>query len=342
MKVKRWFFTLLAGVAIVGVGAFLVAEPYSFVNIVGIIWIICGVILIVLGLGYQWDYPFTKDTWDDRLLIGTDIVMPIVPVDGVWHLNLGTEYLRWFDEQYAALRLGYRYPTDLGSLASLTVGGGLGTQMPGVDLSLDYAWVPYGDLGAMHRIAITAAFGAKPRPRPRGGKGGFYLYAPPNVRASASGNRTATIAWDAQTGRLDGYNLYINYNPANENGWKKLNTRGPLKGTAQAVPGLYEGYKVYFAVTTVALKPGETNLYQESMRSPSVAVEIPRSQGSVAPAAPLAPKAVAPVATPVATKAAAPVAPAAAKAAPAPPVIAPPTSNGPPTNSKLPPPPLPF
>ncbi|MFC1510087.1 uridine diphosphate-N-acetylglucosamine-binding protein YvcK [Candidatus Omnitrophota bacterium] len=51
MKVKRWIVISLFGVLIVGVGAVLAAEPYSFVSTIGIVWILCGIILIVMGMG---------------------------------------------------------------------------------------------------------------------------------------------------------------------------------------------------------------------------------------------------------------------------------------------------
>ena len=51
MKVKRWFFTSLLGVIVVGVGAVLTAEPYAFVSNLGIVWIVCGMVFIVLGMG---------------------------------------------------------------------------------------------------------------------------------------------------------------------------------------------------------------------------------------------------------------------------------------------------
>lgn len=51
MKIKRWLFTSLLGVIVVGIGAILTSEPYTFVSTLGVVWIICGVILIVLGMG---------------------------------------------------------------------------------------------------------------------------------------------------------------------------------------------------------------------------------------------------------------------------------------------------
>jgi hypothetical protein len=230
-----------------------------------------------LGLGYTWDYPFTKDTWDDQLTFGSDVVAPIVPVDGAWQLNIGGEYLRWFGDQFAALRAGYRFSAADETNDSITVGGGLGTHLTGVDLTLDYAWVPYGDLGDMQRIALTAAFGAKPRPRPNASNGGFYLFPPPNVQANA-GDRSAHITWERPQGRLDGFDLYMSYNPASGQ-WTRLN-KAPITGNSQTINGLYNGYKVYFAVSTIAKK--SDNLYQESEKSPSVVV-IPQGSGAPAP-----------------------------------------------------------
>ncbi|MBN1869457.1 MAG: YvcK family protein [Candidatus Omnitrophica bacterium] len=51
MKVKRWLFTALLGVIVVSFGAVLTAEPYVFISTLGIVWILCGMILIVLGMG---------------------------------------------------------------------------------------------------------------------------------------------------------------------------------------------------------------------------------------------------------------------------------------------------
>jgi tetratricopeptide (TPR) repeat protein len=56
------------------------------------------------------------------------------------------------------LRAGYRFApggNDLGALAGLTAGVGLVI----ADYSIDYAYVPYGVLGDVHRISVTFPFG---------------------------------------------------------------------------------------------------------------------------------------------------------------------------------------
>ena len=49
MGIKRWLLTSLLGVFIVGAGAGFLTQDYKFVNAFGIVWIICGMVLIVLG-----------------------------------------------------------------------------------------------------------------------------------------------------------------------------------------------------------------------------------------------------------------------------------------------------
>lgn len=50
MKVKRWFFTSLLGIGVVAVGAIFTAEQHTFISTLGIVWILCGIALIVLGM----------------------------------------------------------------------------------------------------------------------------------------------------------------------------------------------------------------------------------------------------------------------------------------------------
>jgi hypothetical protein len=52
-----------------------------------------------------------------------------------------------------AVRAGYKYNSamsTLGPLAGLTLGGGFRYNI----FSIDYAFVPYGDLGYTHRISM--------------------------------------------------------------------------------------------------------------------------------------------------------------------------------------------
>jgi len=50
MKIKRWLFTSLLGIIIVGIGAILAAEPYALISTLGIVWILCGLVFIILGM----------------------------------------------------------------------------------------------------------------------------------------------------------------------------------------------------------------------------------------------------------------------------------------------------
>lgn len=50
MRVKRWVSTILLGIFVVGIGGVLTASEYTFVNTLGVLWIICGIILIVMGM----------------------------------------------------------------------------------------------------------------------------------------------------------------------------------------------------------------------------------------------------------------------------------------------------
>lgn len=98
-----------------------------------------------------------------------------IPADHNISLHLGSEY--WLSPLFA-VRAGYKTSViaDLGPLAGLTCGLGLKWEIPGFNYrflemealsslhkfglkwQLDYAFVPYGDLGYTHRISLTAKF----------------------------------------------------------------------------------------------------------------------------------------------------------------------------------------
>lgn len=75
------------------------------------------------------------------------------PLDNAFNAHFGGEF--WYKEM-VAVRLGYKTTTikDINALSGLSIGGGFRYQQYGVD----YAWVPYGDLGNSHRISLVARF----------------------------------------------------------------------------------------------------------------------------------------------------------------------------------------
>jgi hypothetical protein len=81
-----------------------------------------------------------------------------VPVDDSPYASIGTElYLR--DKSYTAyLRLGFNQTASrhVDGLVGLTGGAGIDFKR----FRLDYAWVPYGDLGMTNRLTLAFRFGA--------------------------------------------------------------------------------------------------------------------------------------------------------------------------------------
>ena len=96
-----------------------------------------------------------------NLLLALDLNSP---VDNYSSINTGIEYS--YDNITG--RVGYRYKqfgNDLGDLSGLTAGAGFNISKlldlfnDSVDLQLDYAFVPFGDLGFTHRISLSGKFG---------------------------------------------------------------------------------------------------------------------------------------------------------------------------------------
>jgi hypothetical protein len=80
----------------------------------------------------------------------------VLPVDEAPYAALGLEATLKQNQYAAALRLGYDQSHSRGvdGLAGLTAGAGLDAGF----LRIDYAWVPFGDLGMTNRIAATFRF----------------------------------------------------------------------------------------------------------------------------------------------------------------------------------------
>jgi flagellar motor protein MotB len=83
--------------------------------------------------------------WNRRINLVADF---LIPTDNALETSLGLE--GWLID-FAALRLGYK----MGYLNQMAAGAGLRLG----DLRMDYAWIPYGELGNTHRLTISYAFG---------------------------------------------------------------------------------------------------------------------------------------------------------------------------------------
>ncbi|HRZ40383.1 MAG TPA: YvcK family protein [Candidatus Omnitrophota bacterium] len=51
MRIKRWLFTSIAGICVVAGGATALSSPYSFVKFFGFVIVLCGVLLVLMGMG---------------------------------------------------------------------------------------------------------------------------------------------------------------------------------------------------------------------------------------------------------------------------------------------------
>jgi tetratricopeptide (TPR) repeat protein len=119
---------------------------------------------IKFGFGYKFSYnnilmPFTDQGYykflDNDSVLAIDMIY--YPVEQLVKVNFGTEKY-WVLNKYHSLaaRLGYKFGSDLGLLAGLTLGAGYRmTINENFQFDFDYAFVPYGDLGEAHRISIT-------------------------------------------------------------------------------------------------------------------------------------------------------------------------------------------
>jgi len=91
------------------------------------------------------------------LLIAADVNFP---VDNIPSYHFGAEYRYKIKQIELAVRAGYKTKTieDLDALSGMSAGGGIGYK----GLSVNYAWVPYGDLGNTHRMSLSYKLPAKP------------------------------------------------------------------------------------------------------------------------------------------------------------------------------------
>lgn len=101
---------------------------------------------IKLGIGHRLiQSPLNK------LILGLDVISETG--EGRYHLNSGLEYSF---REIASVRVGYNTDrvSSLGSKAGFSLGAGLKFSQ----YSIDYGFVPYGDLGDSHRLSLGAKF----------------------------------------------------------------------------------------------------------------------------------------------------------------------------------------
>ncbi len=103
------------------------------------------------ALPLNWKIGASHKLLNNSLILALDINFPI---DNNVTEHIGAEYLIG---DAIALRLGYKTDTVsyLGGESGLS--GGIGVEFAGW-YSIDYAWVPYGDLGQTHRFSLLMRF----------------------------------------------------------------------------------------------------------------------------------------------------------------------------------------
>jgi len=105
---------------------------------------------LVVKIGTSYSFLYSTRLDKNLLLLALDINFPY---DNNINTHFGTEYkISLFDNLEFGLRSGYKTNTDLGGLAGFCSGAGLLYKSVGID----YAFVPYGDLGNTHRISIRS------------------------------------------------------------------------------------------------------------------------------------------------------------------------------------------
>jgi hypothetical protein len=220
------------------------------------------------GIGYKLDRLFTPETDPrDKLAFGIDGILPLQPANMPFKLCIGLEYMLNLGDNILKPRVGYRFNgkdfiSDLGPLAGLTAGFGLSRNFDGLDVALDYAFIPYGDLGMSHRMGLTINVG-QPTPTPTP-----LPIKPPKTIKLKTEPKKIWVMWslpdakDKNKDLIKGYNVYMSYKPGGK--YYKLNKAAiaPDKYYLKAGP-LKSGLRCYFVVTTVGPNDKESAYSKE-------------------------------------------------------------------------------
>jgi hypothetical protein len=221
------------------------------------------------GLGYK-----TKGVWmfdddgnpKDTLALDVDGILPISPANMPFGVNCGFEYGMNFGDTFFKPRFGYRFDgnqfvSDLGWFNGFTFGFGISRNFDGADISIDYAYIPYGDLGQSQMFGMTINVGQPtPTPTPK-------QLNPPKIVKLKAGAQQIWVLWsldrDSKT-KIAGYNVYMSYTPGGK--YYKLTYKVPLPATRYYLkvgPKLKSGVRMYFVVTSVDAKGRESKYSKE-------------------------------------------------------------------------------
>lgn len=120
--------------------------------------------LVVQNLGTEMKFVDEKDPLPLSIKVGGAydirenwvVALDVnLPADNKIGFGVGSEYSHKLSEKFnVAGRAGYNTRTDTGGLSGLTLGLGFGY----TDYSLEYAFVPFGDMGSTHRISVGIKF----------------------------------------------------------------------------------------------------------------------------------------------------------------------------------------
>jgi hypothetical protein len=110
---------------------------------------------LTTGISYR-KYQLFGYHGDGALSVEGDFA--IKPIENRTGMRAGFEYnYKWIGGR-ASLRMGYKFLDVDVKGVGLTAGGGLGYDMGGTVMFLDYAYAPNGDFGAAQRISLSTKF----------------------------------------------------------------------------------------------------------------------------------------------------------------------------------------
>lgn len=217
------------------------------------------------GLGYKNKRLFTsEDDPRDGLTVAIDGILPLQPANMPLRINLGFEYLYNAGDNILKPRFGYRlngnkFVSDLGWFAGFTFGFGYSRNFEGTDVGVDYAFVPFGELGMSHRMGITINVGQPtPTPTPK------PLNPPKKVTLKPEAKKI-WVMWSLDKDskvKIAGYNVYMSYKPGGK--YFKL-TKVPVAASRYylKVGPLKSGLRSYFVVASVDEKGRESKYSKE-------------------------------------------------------------------------------